>query len=68
MTGNEIRIIAGILFVIVLGALIWRRGSKTPSYIVCIERRREGVHPRCTPFYSIALNQQPGFEQCKRSL
>jgi hypothetical protein len=31
MTGSEIRIIAGILFVIVLGALIWRRGSKTPS-------------------------------------
>jgi hypothetical protein len=31
MTGNEIRIIAGILFVIVLGALIGRRGSKTPS-------------------------------------
>jgi len=31
MTGSEIRIIAGILFVILLGALIWRRGSKTPS-------------------------------------
>jgi len=31
MTGSEIRIIAGILFVILLGVLIWRRGSKTPS-------------------------------------
>jgi hypothetical protein len=28
MTGTEIRAIAGILFVIVLGLLVWRRGTK----------------------------------------
>jgi hypothetical protein len=28
MTGTEIRAIAGILFVIVLGLLVWRRSTK----------------------------------------
>lgn len=29
MTADQIRIIAGVLFVIVLGLLVWRRKSKS---------------------------------------